>query len=126
MKLISSQMFLGCFQDVKERDANIGAFLELSPLSQIFFLQSGQDSNLYCHPFVYTVSCVTIRPLTVLEKVCGVGPLPLQPKSFAQKGLLELLSVSYSLELLTTSLDVYPRRGSGTRTHNLVLPKHVI
>lgn len=30
-------MFLGCFQDVKERDANIGAFLELSPLSQIFF-----------------------------------------------------------------------------------------
>ena len=30
-------MFLGCFQDVKELDANIGVFLELSLLSQIFF-----------------------------------------------------------------------------------------
>jgi hypothetical protein len=30
-------MFLGCFQDVKERDTNIGVFFELSPLSLFFF-----------------------------------------------------------------------------------------
>ena len=31
-------MFLGCFQDVKERDTNIGVFFELSPLSLFFFV----------------------------------------------------------------------------------------
>ena len=45
-----------------------------------------------------------------LMELCGVDPLPLQPKGFAQKGLLELLSVSYLPELLTTSFDVYRRR----------------
>ena len=57
------------------------------------------------------LACVyQFRHLTVLEMVCGVDPLPLQPKGFTQKGLLELSSVSYLPELLTTSFDVYPRR----------------
>ena len=50
--------------------------------------------------------------LTVLEMVCGVDPLPLQPKGFTQKRLLELSSVSYLPKLLTTSFDAYPRRDS--------------
>lgn len=38
--------------------------------------------------------------------MCGVAPLPLQPKDFAQKEFLELLLVPYYSELLTT-LIVY-------------------
>lgn len=29
--------------------------------------QSGQDSNLHCHPFVYTASCVPIHHLTPMS-----------------------------------------------------------
>ena len=37
-----------------------------------------------------------------MEKICGVDPLPLQSKDFAQKEFLELLLVPYYSKLLTT------------------------
>ena len=54
-----------------------------------------------------------IRQLTILEKICGVAPLPLQPKDFAQNDFTR--SVLFQIAN-NTFLSAYPCSQDRTRT----------